>query len=425
MCAAATHSLSAQAQGGQADPALAGAAHPRILLVDDDPVTLGILSRMLRNMGLGTAKVADRAEDALLTLQREPDSIDIIICDLNMPGMDGIEFLQALSAGHFRGHVILLSGEGGRIMHAVQKLLSGGPVGVLGALQKPAGRPAIQAMLDCWRAPSASTAPRVPPPVSAEDIALAVRDQAWLLHYQPKVDVRSGALVGVEALVRWPHPAHGLLYPDAFIGIAESTGAIDALTDWVIGEAVRQLSRWQQAGLHLKMSVNVSMRNLSDPGFAQRVSDIARAAGVSPRDLVLEVTESQLMGSTSAPLQNLVRLRLQRFALSIDDFGTGHSSLSQLRDVPFTELKVDRGFVQGARNNQIIRPILEGSIGIAKRLEMHSVAEGVETDDDWQLLREIGCDFAQGWFVGRPMPAEKMHDWLHSWAGRCPELITP
>ena len=128
------------------------------------------------------------------------------------------------------------------------------------------------------------------------------------------------------------------------------------------------------------------------------------------------------MSGSPAPLENLVRLRMQGLRLSIDDFGTGHSSLAQLRDVPFSELKIDRGFVRGARHNQLIRPILEGSIGIARRLGLQSVAEGVETEDDWHLLRELGCDVAQGYFVGRPMQANRVAQWLQLWRTRYSRL---
>jgi EAL domain-containing protein (putative c-di-GMP-specific phosphodiesterase class I) len=227
----------------------------------------------------------------------------------------------------------------------------------------------------------------------------------------------------MEALVRWKHPSHGLVYPDSFIGFAEESGAIEGLTDWVMHEAIRQMGRWRKDGLHVRTAVNVSMENLHQAGFADRVKALLRGSGVSPRDITLEITESRLMSGFPAPLENLVRLRMQGFCLSIDDFGTGHSSLVQLRDVPFTELKVDRGFVKDARHDQFIRPILEGSIGIARRLGMHSVAEGVETEDEWRLLRQIGCDYAQGYFIARPMPAADFSDWHSSWSARQHRLI--
>ena len=417
-----TDSLPAPLEAGNGEQ-----MQPGILLLDDDPFMLGMQARMLDSMGYARVGTVGSAELALKLLEQDPGAADVIVCDLNMPAMDGIEFLQRLNTSTFRGAVILLSGEGARILHTVQKLLGSGRLTILGALEKPATRPALRALLDCWKPASAvvSAEPMLRLSFTAAEIQAAARYRQWVLHYQPKVDVQTGMLVGVEALVRWQHPIHGLVYPDAFIGLAEDCGAIDALTDWVLREALRQLGAWHSQGLHTHMAINVSMENLCAPEFALRVGTLVRESSASPHDVTLEITESRLMSTSASPLESLVRLRLQRFGLSIDDFGTGHSSLAQLRDVPFTELKIDRGFVQGARANQIIRPMLEGSIGIAKRLGMSSVAEGVETEDDWRLLREIGCDFAQGYFIARPMPAERIAQWLELWRERQPRLVNP
>jgi EAL domain-containing protein (putative c-di-GMP-specific phosphodiesterase class I) len=399
------------------DPATAVQSQPRILLLDDDLFMLGMQSRMLRSMGYRMIGTASSAEVALTLLEQDPTAVDVIVCDLNMPGMDGIEFLQKLSASPYCGNVILLSGEGARIMHTVQRLLGGGLL-ILGALEKPAGRVALRSLLDCWK-PVIAGPPAGPKfECSSAEVVAANRRGQWVLHYQPKVELATGHLVGVEALVRWNHPERGLQYPDSFIGVAEDCGAIDALTEWVLQEAMQQLARWHRRGLQIQMAVNLSMENLRAPDFARRVSTLVHHACGSAKDLTLEITESRLMAPSPAPLESLVRLRMQGFGLSIDDFGTGHSSLAQLRDIPFTELKIDRGFVQGARHNQIIRPMLEGSIGIARRLGMQSVAEGVETEDDWHLLREIGCDLAQGWFIARPMEGELLQGWTERWEAR-------
>jgi EAL domain-containing protein (putative c-di-GMP-specific phosphodiesterase class I)/AmiR/NasT family two-component response regulator len=392
-------------------------SQPRILLLDDDQFMLGMQTRMLRSMGYDMIGTAGSGLSALTMLQQDPHAVDVIFCDLNMPGMDGIEFLQKLSASPFRGNVILLSGQGAHIMHTVQKML-GQDVLILGALEKPAGRPALRTLLDRWRSPAETRTAMPAPTIVADEIHTANEQGQWVVNYQPSVDLATGALKGVEALVRWAHPRHGTVYPHDFIPIAEECGAIDALTEWVMRAAMRQLAIWHAVGLQTHMAVNVSMESLRSPGFAGRVSAWMRETAASPADLTLEITESRLMSPSPAPLENLVRLRMQGFGLSIDDFGTGHSSLAQLRDVPFTELKIDRGFVHGARHNQIIRPILEGSIGIAKRLGMKSVAEGVETEDDWHLLRDIGCDLAQGWFINRPMPPEEIPEWLGRWEAR-------
>lgn len=398
-------------------------SQPSILLVDDDPFMLGMNARMLRGMGYAMIGAAGSAEAALKMLGEDTQAVDVIVCDLNMPKMDGIEFLQILGARRFRASVILLSGEGLRLMHTVQKLLGSGGLLILGALEKPAGRQSLRDLLDCWRPLTAARPPSPARVFTGAEVHAAHQRREWALHYQPQVELRSGRMVGLEALLRWNHPEHGLVYPDRFISVAEDCGAIDAVTEWVLRESMEQLGRWHAAGMQVQMAVNLSMENLRSPGFARRVNDLARETRTSPQDLTLEITESRLMSPSPAPLESLVRLRMLRFGLSIDDFGTGHSSLAQLRDVPFTELKVDRGFVQGARHNQIIRPMLEGSIGIAKRMGMKSVGEGVETEDDWQLLREIGCDLAQGWFIARAMAPEQVPAWLEQWDERRERLI--
>jgi EAL domain-containing protein (putative c-di-GMP-specific phosphodiesterase class I) len=390
---------------------------PRLLLLDDDPFMLGMHARMLRSMGYAMIGTADRAEVALTMLRENPLAVDVIVCDLEMPGMDGIEFLQQVGAGPFRGHAILLGAEGLRVMHTVRKLMGDG-VSILGALEKSVGRLALRALLDRWSPPTAQAVAPEGPAFDEEALRAAHQARQWVVHYQPKVDLRSGNLTGMEALVRWNHPGRGLLPAQSFIGTTVASAAIDALTEWVLREAMEQLARWHESGLHTRMSVNVSMASLHATDFVSRVMALARDTGTSPRDLTLEIAERRLMPPSSAPLENLLRLRMRRFGLSIDDFGTGHSSLAQLRDVPFTELKIDRSFVQGARYDQIIRPVLEGSIGIARRMRMESVAEGVETEDDWHLLRDIGCDSAQGWFIGRPMAPDRVPQWLEEWTPR-------
>jgi len=397
---------------------------PRILLIDDDSFQLAMQSQMLRGLGFRHVAVSDNAETALADVRANPQAYDVIFCDLNMPGMDGIEFLHALNASPFIGHVILLSGEGTRILHTVQKLLGRARLMILGTLAKPAGRAAMKAMLAQWKPVESAEPPDSAPVYSALEVETAARERQWVLHYQPKVDLKTGNLVGVEALIRWRHPEHGVVVPDRFIGIAEECGVIDALTDWVFSESIRQLAVWRELGLRVRMAINVSVDNLGAPDFVRRLASTVREAGVPTSDVTLEITESRVMSPSAVPLETLVRLRLQRFNLSIDDFGTGHSSLAQLRDVPFTELKVDRGFVRGARFNSIIRPILEGSLGLAKRLGMQSVAEGVETEEDWHLLRELDCDLAQGYFIGRPAPAEDLPAWLAAWEERREQLLT-
>jgi EAL domain-containing protein (putative c-di-GMP-specific phosphodiesterase class I)/CheY-like chemotaxis protein len=404
-------------------PPMPARRQPSILLVDDDPFLLGMQARVLRSMGYPMIGTAGSADAALSLLLNDPQAVDVILCDLNMPGTDGIEFLRKLNASAFCGSVILLSGEGPRIMHSVQKLMTGSRIVILGALEKPASRAALRALLDSWVLPQAAAPVAAPPIFTSAELHAANRHGQWVLHYQPKVALATGTLAGMEALVRWNHPEQGLVHPGRFIGLAQECGAIHALTEWVLHDALRQLARWHAQGLTIHMAVNVSIENLRAPDFADRVRDLALQTCTSPQDLTLEVSEASLGSPSAYPLESFVRLRMQRFGLAIDDFGTGHSSLAQLRDVPFTELKIDRSLARGARHNLLTRPMLEGSIGIAKRLGMLSAAQGVETEDDWQLLRELGCDLAQGEFIGPPAAPSQVRQWLEQWKSRRAELI--
>jgi len=198
---------------------------------------------------------------------------------------------------------------------------------------------------------------------------------------------------------------------------------IDSLTHVVIGNALSQLKAWKEEGLRLRVALNVSMENLRVLDFADFIATKTADMGITPQEIVLEVTESQLMQDVRVPLETLTRLCLRRFSLSIDDFGTGHSSLAQLRDIPFSELKIDRGFVHRACSDSTIRAMYDASLSLARKLGMEVVAEGVEDHEDWAFLRQTGCDFAQGYFIAKPMPADDLTKWMISWRKRVSELI--
>jgi CheY-like chemotaxis protein len=196
---------------------------PSILLLDDDPYMLVLHSRMLRDMGFHQITTAGSAEAALAMLRSRSPAPDVIICDLKMPGIDGIQFLQTLNKGHHTGSVVLLSGQGARIMHAVQRMLSGGRgLVILGAVEKPAGRMQLGSLLARWKRSPLPVAAQPAPSVTISEFLAASKEDQWVLHYQPKVHLQTGELAGMEALVRWNHPTHGLIHPDSFIGVAET-----------------------------------------------------------------------------------------------------------------------------------------------------------------------------------------------------------
>ena len=387
----------------------------RILILDDEPFMLKLLAHMLSNLGFPLVTACDKGREALGWLNHEVSPPDLILCDLNMPDMDGIEFMHKLVDHRYAGSLILVSGEGERMLKTAEKLVKAHGITLLGHLQKPVTPEALATMVGKWEPPSQDHSRVGRKAYRVEDVRAVIAIGELVNFYQPKVAVATGEVVGVETLVRWRHPVDGMVSPDQFIGIAEAHGLIDDLTRVVLTEAMTQAKAWREAQLFLKVAVNVSMDNLSSLDFVEFVARIAIESGVPPQEVVLEVTESRLMGDLRAPLEVLTRLRLKRFHLSIDDFGTGASSLAQLRDIPFDELKIDQSFVHGASTDETVSAIYHASLGLAKQLNMEVVAEGVEDLEDWEFLRRTGCHLAQGYFIARPMPAADLPGWIEQW----------
>jgi EAL domain-containing protein (putative c-di-GMP-specific phosphodiesterase class I)/FixJ family two-component response regulator len=389
-----------------------------VLILDDDTFMLKLLGHMLGELGFPRTTACTSGDAALAALDGRGCAPALILFDLNMPGIDGMEFLRHLHSRDFSGSLILVSGEDDRMLQAAQSLARAHRVAILGSLRKPVAREDLAKILDQWQPHAHRKGAAHKAAYGAEQVRQAIANGELVNHYQPKVEVASGRLKGVEALVRWRHPVDGMVFPDQFIGVAEEHGLIGALTTVVLGSALAQARRWRDAGLELTVSVNVSMDDLASLEFPDSIFAQTQSHGLSPRDVIVEVTESRLSKDLRSPLEVLARLRLKRFGLSIDDFGTGHSSLAQLRDFPFDELKVDRSFVHGASNNKTLRAIYEASLNLARQLGMRVVAEGVEDWSDWELLRRSGCAMAQGYFIARPMPAEALPAWALDWQGR-------
>lgn len=386
----------------------------KILVIDDEPFALRLVEHQLRALGHTEITVHAHALAAVQVLEENPAAADVILLDLQMPEMDGIEFVRHLARLKFPGAIILVSGEDERILHTASRLATAHALHILGTLNKPVQPDALDRLLDATHAPVAP-----PPPegkvYGPEELAAAIADGQLLNHYQPKVELATGLVVGVETLVRWQHPSDGLVFPEQFVSVAEEHQLIDALTHTVLTEALRQTRNWLEAGATISVAVNVSMKTLVSLDFPDVVDRAIRAAGVTNKHIMLEVTEGRLMTDVVRALDVLTRLRLKQIGLSIDDFGTGHSSMTQLRNIPFVELKIDRSFVHGADRDLAARAIVDASLAMARQLGLKSVAEGVEVVTDWHQMRAMGCDIAQGFFIARPMPADKFDAWHAGW----------
>ncbi len=242
------------------------------------------------------------------------------------------------------------------------------------------------------------------------------------LHYQPIMNLETGHVSGFEALLRWEHPQRGLVRPDDFVGLAEETGLVVPIGVWALEEACRQAAIWQTAGSDLSISVNLSPRQLAEPGLPDDVARVLHSTGINPESLWLEITENTLMRDAETAVRILGSLRSLGVRLAVDDFGTGYSSMSYLKRFPVQALKVDRTFVDGLGREPEDTVICTAVVSLAHALGLHAVAEGVETPEQLAELRTLGCELAQGYLFGKPAPADHFGERPHE--GRWAELVS-
>ena len=250
------------------------------------------------------------------------------------------------------------------------------------------------------------------------ELRTAIEHDEFIVHYQPKVDLRTGTVQGVEALVRWEHPLRGLIPPDEFIPLAEHTGLIESLTTFVLNAALRQVADWREDGLNLKVAVNLSTRSLLNPNFPEEVSDALKRWRVPPSSLQLEITEHTILADPARASGILSTLSSMGVELSIDDFGTGYSSFVQLRRLPLTELKIDKSFVMNMEVDDNDAVIVRSLIELGRNLGLQVVAEGVESQEVSNELTNLGCHYAQGFYSSRPMPPDQVAQWMNIMAAR-------
>jgi diguanylate cyclase (GGDEF)-like protein/PAS domain S-box-containing protein len=248
----------------------------------------------------------------------------------------------------------------------------------------------------------------------AVEMRSAVEQQQFELYYQPKLHLRSGLMTRAEVLLRWNHPRRGLLVPAQFIPLAERTGVIRSMTDWILDRALQQCRQWQDAGAPVHLAVNISAKSLQDPALPGKVQAALDRWRIDPRFLKIEITESSIMADPAHALAIMSMLQSMGVRLSVDDFGTGYSSLTHLRQLPIDEIKIDRSFVSGMTESEADAAIVRTVIDLARNLGKQVCAEGVETEAQWKRLVEMECDLAQGYWISRPLPAAELMEWLQA-----------
>lgn len=385
-----------------------------VLIVDDSRLQRKSAEQCLMAFGVEHIFAAANGREALTFLQEAHSPPAVMLLDLEMPVLDGIEVLQQLATQAYAPAIILVSSSDEVLISAVAAMAEALHLPLLGAFRKPLHPAALAAALAGFAGLERQSAPAQ---IASADIAVADLTEAIAQHlivpfYQPKIALDPPALAGLEVLARWTHKRHGQISPGQFIPCAEQNDLIGALTLSILDQVLDDMVAWNQQGLAVAVAINLSAVSLTDPSLANSIIQRVAQREVPPQQLCFEITESALVIDLPSALATISRLRLKGFGCSIDDYGTGFSSLQQLSRLPFSELKIDRSFVRHAPRRQHLRNILGSAIDMGRRLGIATVAEGVEHETELRLLQSLGCKQAQGFLFAYPMPGCDLLQWL-------------
>jgi EAL domain-containing protein (putative c-di-GMP-specific phosphodiesterase class I) len=372
-----------------------------LAIVDDEPAFCRFVERVALDCGYRVFATTDPAHFKTEVGALRPA---LVILDLQIPGTDGIELLRELSMLGLDCHVIVASGMDTKVLEAATSLGAARGIRMEGFLQKPIRGEELRQTLERFK-------PHASEPTQS-DLQDAIDNNGLSLHYQARLDLRSNRIVGVEALARWRHPTLGNIAPAKFIPLAERSDMITPLTRWVIAEAIAQAADWRAQGLDIATAINLSATATFGYDLPDWVERICQRANLPADRITFELTETAAMRDAVKLMDVLTRLRLKGFHLSIDDFGVGYSSLVQLQQLPFSELKIDMSFIRNFLRSESSRIIVDTIIGMARNLKLVTVAEGVESPEVLAELKQRGVDFAQGYYISRPADATDLQAFL-------------
>ena len=377
----------------------------RVLIVDTDTIERMIIARCVEMLGW-TADTASGLDDAAMKFSARPH--DVVVIDLRMESRDRGILLRALRNVRVDPAIIFVSDPRRRTEIPEPEIALELGLRVAGTLQRPIDPYRLHALLltypTCILSDHAKTA-RFP---GANDLARALRQEEIHTEYQPKTDLITGEVVGVEALARWHSPTLGTIPPGQFVPIAEQSDLINQLTFRVLEDAIVACRKWREVRPGCSVAVNISPFVLSDATFLPALDSILSRNKMPPGALIAEITEAALLASMPAATDMLTRLAIKGIRVSMDGFGTGYTSIQSLLHMPFTELKIDRSFISVCRTEPEAWKLVRATVSLARELGMNVVAEGVESEEVSDRLRDVGCDMGQGWYFGRPMQDDAM-----------------
>ncbi|PXX48036.1 EAL domain-containing response regulator [Aquitalea magnusonii] len=395
-----------------------------VLIVDDSHLHRQLASELCSQLGFTHIRHAVNGEEGMaLVRQQLPD---LILLDLEMPRMDGVQVMQQLALEKLAPYIILTSGKDYILISTLELMGSGLGLPVLGGLKKPLQAGELQDLL-ARLSTQAAHGKESYALCDAADIRQALEQQQIIPHYQPKVDLGSGQLKGVEMLARWRHPGGGLIMPGSFIPVIEQYGWATELTLTMLEQGLQQWQDWARQGLRLPLSINLSARSLQGSTLISEMESRLQRSRVPARYITFEITETAIADNLSEAIGMAARLRLAGFGLSIDDFGTGFATLQQLTRFPFTELKIDQSLVTAIGHKPHLQAITNSIIELGQRMQLTTVAEGIETQQDMELMQTRGCNLGQGYFIARPMEAAQLQPWAkqrQQLAGAMPPAIS-
>lgn len=386
-----------------------------LLVLEDHIFQRDVAITFLKQIGIQRILEASEGQEALDRLRTAAFLIDVVLCDLMMEGMDGVEFIRNLAEANLSPALILVSGMETAVISSVENMAQAHDLRVLGTIEKPLSVQKLANLLEKFEPVRSVAVAKDTYEPTAEDLSGGLDRGEFVPYFQPEVDFQTLIPRGFEVLARWQHPTRGVLRPARFLGAIGKHELMNIFTRSMLEASLRELRRWQQEGLDVSISVNLSLSYLGQANVADSIDQMVKERGLSAEKIMVEVTESSAASRLATVLENLARLRMNGFGIAIDDYGTGYSTMQQLSRIPFTQLKLDRSFVAGATNKTSLRTILESSLQLAKKLNLQSVAEGIELESEWSLLKSMGCDLAQGYYIAMPMPAAEVVNWHNNW----------
>lgn len=367
----------------------------KVLIIDDEIEIAQVFGRIAQSVGY-QCFVTTKPDEFLQWAQTEQPSH--ILMDLQMPDMDGVELLRALAASRCKAKIVLISGFDPRVVEVTANLGKEQGLTIVKALSKPILAKELTALL---------TELKTTLDTSPQALKTAIINEEFFLKLQPKLAVQPNKPAGFEALLRWQHPTQGLVPPDLFIPEFEKHGMFRELSDYVVRHTCKAIARLDEQGIDgAQTSINISAGDLTDLMLASRMKETCQEFKIAPQRIILEITETVAMADPVTAMDNLARIRLAGFGLSLDDFGTGFSSLAFLRSMPFNEIKIDKVFIQQARQSDSDQAIIKAIVSLGKAFKMKVVAEGCEDQATLSLLKDLGCDLVQGYYIARPLDVE-------------------